>query len=185
METQKFVQAFKTMRKGILISLIGWLLLGIGITSLIFGTKMMIAELFFGLIVTALGALIVLLGFYIEFIPGVSMLAEADADYLTASKLIKVGYIWGILIIIVGAILSLFLIGIPILIIGMILLVLGFVGIILLNFNLYSKEKNNLYLVAAIFFIISIFITFLGIVAWILLYVALGETVKKYSVPYY
>jgi len=40
-----------------------------------------------------------------------------------------------------------------------------------------------MYLIAGIFFILSIFIPFLGIVSWVLLYVALGETIRKSQTP--
>ncbi|MEM1745956.1 MAG: hypothetical protein QXZ45_03895 [Candidatus Nezhaarchaeales archaeon] len=64
-------------------------------------------------------------------------------------------------------------------IVGYILLILGYVGVIILCFKLNEVEQNTLYLVAGIMFIIAIFISIVGFVAWILLYVALGDSIRK------
>ncbi|MDH5815874.1 MAG: hypothetical protein QE164_03655 [Candidatus Nezhaarchaeota archaeon] len=64
-------------------------------------------------------------------------------------------------------------------IVGYILLILGYVGVIILCFKLNEVEQNTLYLVAGIMFIIAIFISIVGFVAWILLYVALGDSIKN------
>ena len=52
-------------------------------------------------------------------------------------------------------------------------------GTIILGFKLHDIEKNKLYLAAAILFIIGIFIPITGFIAWILLYIALGKSIRK------
>ncbi|MCS7121332.1 MAG: DUF973 family protein [Archaeoglobaceae archaeon] len=181
----QLLRAFELMRTGILISLIGWILLGLGLASKFFGILTFLIGGFLtaaaGLMLLIVGAIVILLGFYAKFIPGVSELARADASYSIASKLVRVGYVWGLVLIIVGAVLSLLLLGIPIFFLGILFLIVGFIGIVLLSFNLYSRERNTLYFVAAILFIVSIFVPVMGFLAWILLYAALGKTIKSYS----
>jgi len=49
----------------------------------------------------------------------------------------------------------------------------------LLCFKLNDFEKNSLYLAAGILFLIGIIFPILDFVAWILLYIALGESLRK------
>jgi uncharacterized membrane protein len=80
---------------------------------------------------------------------------------------------------IVGALTLIILVGLFIIIIAAILLLIGYIGLIILGFKLNELEKNTLYLVAAILFIIGIFIGIASFVGWILLYVALGDSIRK------
>ncbi|MEO3993597.1 MAG: DUF973 family protein, partial [Desulfurococcaceae archaeon TW002] len=130
-------------------------------------------------ILVIIGAIIALIGFYFKFIPGVRDLAKANPEFSTASLLIRIGYIWGLILIIVGIILTIFVVGIFMLVVGLILLFIGFVGIIVLCFKLKDVYQNSLYLAAGIFFILSIFITLAGLIGWILTYIALGDTIRK------
>ena len=187
------VNAFQRMRKGALMILIAWIFLGIGLTIMIVGTFAAVMRgfigggalvgalsgLVLGTVLIVVGAIIALIGFYSDFIPGTSSLAQASPEFSTASSLIKIGYVWGLILSLVGAILTLLIVGIFILIIGLVFLLIGFVGIIILCFKLNDEYRNVLYLIAGIFFILNIFLGFLGIVAWILLYVALGDTLRK------
>ncbi len=187
------VNAFQRMRKGALMILIAWIFLGIGLTIMIGGVfaAMMwgfveggalvgaLSGLVLGIVLIVVGAIIALIGFYADFIPGTSGLAQVSPEFSTASSLIKIGYVWGLILCLVGAILTLLIVGIFILIIGLVFLLIGFVGIIILCFKLNDEYRNVLYLIAGIFFILNIFLGFLGIVAWILLYVALGDTLRK------
>jgi len=127
------------------------------------------------------GAVIAFIAFYSYLRPGALMLREADQRYSTAATLIDIGYFWGLLLIIVGIPLLLVLVGVALLVIGVILLFIGKIGVIILAFNLYDAEKNTLYLVTGILFIVGIFVELLTPVAWILMYVALGESITRYT----
>lgn len=183
------VEAYGSMRKGILYVMTGWLLVGIGLMAILLGIFAIAPRgvMAFGLamIMIALvivGAIIGLIGLYAHFIPGTTKLASADPRYSTAATLMKIGYVWGLVLLIVGVPLILvFFIGFPIVIAGYILLLLGYVGVIMVCFKLHETERDTLYLVAGILFIIAIFISIIGFVAWILLYVALGDSIKKRS----
>ncbi|MCC5990870.1 MAG: DUF973 family protein [Thermosphaera sp.] len=192
------VDSFRKMREGLLYGIIGSIMVGASVFIIIFGflaaafssishgmgggdAGPAIAGFAIGVIAAVIGALLWLYGFYGKFIPGVEQLRKARPEYSTATSLIRIGYIWGLILIIVGVILTIILIGIFLVVIGYILLILGYIGMIILCFNLNSNEGNSLYLVAGILFIIGIIIPLLQFIAYILLYVALGDTLRKYS----
>jgi MFS family permease len=192
------VDSFRKMREGLLYGIIGSILVGASVFIIIFGflaaafssvshgmggegAGPAIAIFASGVIAAIIGALLWLYGFYGKFIPGVEQLRKARPEYSTAASLIRIGFIWGLILIIAGVILTIILIGIFLVVIGYILLILGYIGIIILCFNLNSNEGNSLYLVAGILFIIGIIIPLLQFIAYILLYVALGDTLRRYS----
>jgi MFS family permease len=192
------VDSFSKMREGLLYGIIGSILVGASVFIIIFGffaaafssvshgmgggdAGPAIAVFASGVIAAIIGALLWLYGFYGKFIPGVEQLRKARPEYSTAASLIRIGFIWGLILIIAGVILTIILIGILLVVIGYILLILGYIGIIILCFNLNSNEGNSLYLVAGILFIIGIIIPLLQFIAYILLYVAVGETLRRYS----
>jgi len=82
-------------------------------------------------------------------------MGRVDRRYSTASKLIDKGYLWGPILIVIGLPLVLVVVGVFVLLAGAILLILGKVGVIILEFNLYSAEENALYLVAGILSIVG------------------------------
>jgi hypothetical protein len=187
------VRAFQKMRKGVLYVLIAWVFLGVGLTIMVGGLFVTVMRaavgggaliaalsgLILGLALVVVGAIIALVGFYADFIPGAGDLARVNPDFSTVSSLIRIGYIWGLILCLVGAILTIVIIGVLILLIGYVFLLIGFIGIMIMCFKLNEIYGNVMYLIAGIFFILSIFIPFLGIVSWVLLYVALGETIRK------
>lgn len=81
-------------------------------------------------------------------------------------------------------------------IIAAILVLIGYIGLIILVFKLYEFEKNTLYFITAILLVVDLilrftsFIPYIGLftvigtsilsfIAWILLYIALGESIKR------
>lgn len=185
----EIIEAYGSMRRGILYIMIGWLLIGIGLMATLLGffATTPRGAMALGLTLTLIalviaGAIVGLIGLYSHFIPGTTKLASVDPRYSTAATLIKIGYVWGLILLIIGVpLLLVFFIGLPIMIVGFILLLLGYIGVIIVCFRLNEVEQNTLYLVAAILFIIAIFISIIGFVAWILLYVALEDSIRKRS----
>ena len=184
------VEAFESMRRGALYLIIAWLLIGLGLMSVIasFFTSLslgfhggggLLGSLVALVIVLVIGVIIALIGLWGNFIPGVKRLAEVRPKFKTSATVIRVGLFYGLILILIGALLAFVLIGIPIMIIGAILVLLGDIGLIILSFKLNETEKNALYLATGILFIISIFVGLAGFIAWILLYIALGESAKK------
>ncbi|WP_434731157.1 DUF973 family protein [Thermogladius sp. KZ2Tp1] len=187
-------EAFETMRRGVLFLLIAWLLIGIGLSLTLFGvfTGALLAPRHLGLglagamgalvamiVVVIVGAIIALVGLWGYFVPGVRKLAEINPEFSTSATLIRVGLYYGLILLLIGALLVVFIVGIPIMFIGVILIIIGYIGLIILSFKLNDVEKNALYLAAGILFIIAIFASIAGFVAWILLYIALGDSIKK------
>lgn len=191
------VIAFNKMRQGLLFILIGWLLFGLSLMLVFMGIFMaagawtgppsrwvfapLIGGFILALIVLIVGGILSLYGFYLRFIPGVSDLSLVHPEYSTASKLIKVGYVGGLTIVLVGVILLPFIppMGFGLFALGLILLVLGHVGMVVLCLKLNNVERDSLYLISGILFIVSIFVPILIVVSIILLYIALGDSIRK------
>ncbi|MCC6033096.1 MAG: hypothetical protein LM561_03345, partial [Desulfurococcaceae archaeon] len=114
------VRAFRKMRRGVLYVLIAWVFLGAGLTIMVGGLFVTVMRaavgggaliaalsgLILGLALVVVGAIIALVGFYADFIPGAGDLARVNPDFSTASSLIRIGYIWGLILCLVGAILT-------------------------------------------------------------------------------
>lgn len=151
-----------------------------------------------------IGFVLTLIAIYAMIVPGTRKLAQINPEYSTSSKLISIGYVWGIIILIIALviiivglftvfpsivtggyieamqILAIFGIGGLLGLIGTILFIIGFIGLIMLTFKLHSLEQNALYLVAGILFIIGIFISITVFISWILMYIALGQSIERY-----
>jgi len=185
-----YAEAYRLMREGALLLIISSLLVGVGIVLLYFsiipaafaGFEAVLGLVIALIVLLIIGGVITLIGLWGKFIPGVEKLAVINPEFGTSRTLIKIGLLWGIILLIVGAITLIIPIGLFrlfIIIIAGILLLIGYIGLIILGFKLNELEKNTLYLVAAILFIIGIFIGIASFVGWILLYVALGDSIRR------
>jgi hypothetical protein len=185
-----YAEAYRLMREGALLLIISSLLVGVGIVLLYFsiipvafaGFEAVLGLVIALIVLLIIGGVIALIGLWGKFIPGVEKLAVINPEFGTSRTLIKIGLLWGIILLIVGAITLIIPIGLFrlfIIIIAGILLLIGYIGLIILGFKLNELEKNTLYLVAAILFIIGIFIGIASFVGWILLYVALGDSIRR------
>jgi hypothetical protein len=182
-----YAEAYRLMREGALLLIISSLLVGVGTVLLFFsiipavfaGFKAVLGLVIALIVLLIVGGVIALIGLWGKFIPGVEKLAVINPEFGTSRTLIKIGLFWGIILLIVGALTLIILVGVFIIIIAAILLLIGYIGLIILGFKLNELEKNTLYLVAAILFIIGIFIGVASFVGWILLYVALGDSIRK------
>lgn len=191
-------EALEDMRSGALLLIVGWFLVGIAVAGGPFTILRVITrgirgvggvlvtgfEVLLMLILVLLGVIIMFIGFFWKFISGTQKLAQADKRFRTASQLVGL-YRWGLVLALISIILAVTIVGliiaIPLAIVTLILFLLGSIGLIILSFNLNEVYKNILYLVAGILFIIGIFIPILNAISFILLYVALGDTMEKLS----
>lgn len=191
-------EALEDMRSGALLLIVGWFLVGIAVVGGPFTILRVITrgtrgvggilvtgfEVLLMLILVLLGVIIMFIGFFWKFISGTQKLAQADKRFRTASQLVGL-YRWGLVLALISIILAVTIVGliiaIPLAIVTLILFLLGSIGLIILSFNLNEVYKNILYLVAGILFIIGIFIPILNAISFILLYVALGDTMEKLS----
>lgn len=205
--TAGYIEAFTKMRSGALLMIIGSLLAGLGVVMILFsmmalafppghgpfgpfgyerevGTEEPALTLLVSLALLILvGSVISLIGMFAKFIPGVSRLAGVNPEFSTAATLIKIGYLIGLILFMLGALTLIILIGVLLIIVAAIFMFIGTIGLIILCFNLNNLEKNTLYLAAAILFIIGIFVSVASFVGWILLYIALGHSISKRTTP--
>ena len=175
-----YIEAYKKMRRGILYMLVAPLLLLIIVYILLvaFSIAVVLVILIIALLVPTV---LFLLGLWGNFVPGVRRLGELNVEFRTASTLVHLGFFWGVLLVIIGALTAPILIGFPILIIGAVLVLIGYIGLIILGFKLHDYEEDRLYLATAITFIIGIVLPVLQIIGLILLYVALGHSIKRHE----
>jgi len=112
--------------------------------------------------------------------PG-AVVMGADQKYSTASKLINIVYLWGLLLIIVGIPLALIIIGFFLLIAGVILSIIRKDRDDNTGIQPVRCRENVLYLVAGVLSIVGLFIELATPVAWILMYIALGESIGRHE----
>ncbi|MEM1961297.1 MAG: DUF973 family protein [Sulfolobales archaeon] len=196
------VSALIKMRDGLLLQLIGWVLLSISIMFIAIGFiaamparisqpispsvsmwRTALGWVIASLALLFIGAIIALIGFYAKFVPGVGELARARPEFSTASSLIKVGYIGGLVLLAIGAVLLIVIVGVILILVGLVFLVVGHIGVAILCFKLNDAYRNSLYLAAGIILLVSIVFPILGVISWILLYIALGDTISKLQTP--
>lgn len=137
--------------------------------------------LIIALVIMVFMLVIQLIAYSVKIAPGASKLAKVDSDYSTPSTLIKVGYIAGLITLIIGltvvvltVIHGVFTLDISVLILGLlggvillvvsyILLIIGKIGLIMLVFKLGDKEAQSDYKIVAVLFIISLVLTMIRI----------------------
>jgi len=208
--------AYREIQKGSLLLIIGSLLADIGATVSLIGVftpvvsfsyiprfnhfnevwrnvGIISATLIPALTASLIGFLLSFIAVYAYLVPGAKKLGDAQQKYSTASKLISIGFVWGLILLILGIVLLIFLIvpflsffallAVPIILIGALLFLIGKIGIIILSFDLHESENNTLFLIAGILFIVGLFLPVLSFIAWILMYVALGESIRKLEAP--
>ncbi len=125
------------------------------------------------------GAIIALLGVYNKLLPGASSLADYSERYSTPASLIKIGYLGGLISLIVGIATIVIIIGALFILIGALLMFIGEIGLIILMFKLNDEFGNSKFLIAGILFILGLFIQLLDLIGWILVYIGAGETIEK------
>ncbi len=135
----------------------------------------------YGLIVVItvlIGACISLYGLYGKIIPGAERLTIADPRYSTAHSLLKIGYLGGLGLLIIGALTLKIMIGYFFIILASILLLIGRIGMALITFKLNEDYGESIMLAAGILFIIGIFIGFAEFIAWILVYLGIDSLIR-------
>ena len=153
-----------------------------------------------------------LTGLWGFFVPGASRVGKANPEFSTAATLIRIGYFWGILVLLISLVvigvvaayaivtkspsILIALLGlIPVLLVCTILVLVGYVGLLVLVYKFHELERIGLYLAVFILLILNlvlgfvVFVPYTGVVivpseaislvAWILLYVALGESSRR------
>ncbi|MEO3993332.1 MAG: hypothetical protein QN229_03360 [Desulfurococcaceae archaeon TW002] len=145
-----------------------------------------------GVVLTVFVAIILLIGLYAMFIPGLSDLAQVNTEFSGSLLLIKIGYLFGLVLFIIGSIMmgiilaQLTSIDVVVLIIAgyvclasLILIFVGDIGVCILCYKLNSLYGGVLYVIAILLIILGTPFTILKIPAWLLVFAALQDTIKK------
>jgi len=136
------------------------------------------------MLVMAAGLIIALVGIFGKLVPAAEDFVRYDPEFSTASTLIKVGLVAGVVLAIVGALTTFMGIGVLLLIVAWVLILIGVVGIAILCFKINDKLKSTIMVVAGVLFIISIVLSFvpflsvLAVIAWILVYAETRSLMK-------
>jgi len=144
------------------------------------------------LVAILIGLVLIVVGVYVFLLPSAKQFATwRPTEFSTASKLLRIGYIWGVAIlilallaIIAGAVslnLGIAFGGLAIAVIGGILFLIGYIGNIIYFFKLKDVFNSTIFLVAAILLIIGIFIGITQFIAWILAFVETRSIESKIS----
>jgi len=175
------------------------------ISSLIavFGVFPLIGALFTGLtgfaaalitltvfiVIILVAVVLSIIAVYVKLLSSVRLLKEYDPGrYSSASTLIRIGYVWGLMLALIGLVTAILVIvspififiGLGVTIVGAILLLIGFIGLIILSFKLHDEFRKDSFLVAAILFIVSIFLSgLLTFIAWIFMYLGAKDSLNE------
>lgn len=203
-ERQILIDAFESMKGGVLFMLIGSLIITVGGIGVYGG---LLAALFAGgsgagrgevfaiagiasivaLLIVFIGIIVWIWGFFFKFLGGASAASKIRPSLSLPTTLMRIGYLGGYGIMIVALILLLVsivaaplgIIGGLLLLISFLLLLIGFVGLIIFSFYLYNEEKDTLYLIAAIMIVLSIVFGITMFIGMILLYIAFGNSANR------
>lgn len=190
------------------INIISTLLIGIAAGTLVLGghvgalmhaaaaPNIALGSLIMAIAILLIGSILALVALFAFLIPAFSALREYKEDrFGTPAKLIKIGYIGGFILLIIGTLVMIGIassaakVGAPalgsifgvtaVIIIGAILLLIGQIGIIIGMFRLNDEFKTSSFLAAGILFIIGIFISILNFIGWILVFVGARSALNK------
>ncbi len=146
--------------------------------------RLPIAAILAVMLVMTAGLVIALIGIFGKLVPAAEDFVRYDPGFSTASTLIKVGLVVGVVLAIVGALTAFIGIGVLLLIVAWVLILIGVIGIAVLCFKINDKLKSTIMVVAGVLFIISIVLSFipflsvLAVIAWILVYAETRSLMK-------
>jgi len=124
-------------------------------------------------IVALVGFILALIAVYGKLLPSAEDFTKYSHEFSTPSTLIKIGYIVGLIVGIVGVLTLIFIIGFFLLIVAWIFLILGKIGLAILCFKINDKLKSGIFIAAGILFILSLIppMQILSFIGWILAYI--------------
>ncbi|NPA99640.1 MAG: DUF973 family protein [Crenarchaeota archaeon] len=180
-----FIEGMLKLKEAALLMIIGDLLVSFGSVLLFPMTLRGFHALTIGLMPGALiivGFILVLVALYMHVVPSFEMLRDyKPEEYGTAATLVRIGYVWGAILIILGILTLIILIGVVLLLIGLILVLLGEIGLIIGMFKINEETGESMFMVAGILFIIGLFVPFLSFISWVLIYVAIDTAIARYK----
>lgn len=210
-DSRVLISCFENMKRGILYSMVGGFLAGVGLTALYallllglmfltggrgLGEMLALGVLGVGtavsLLATLVGLGLLVWGFFFKFLRGADELASVKSQYSLPVTIMKLGFI-GFLVLTLLSVLSLMLAlaFLPLVLATLVTMLLSalfavacIIGFIMFALYLYTEEREVLYLLAAITAILSLFLGGLALlIAMALLYVAFSKSIEKLSAP--
>jgi len=130
-------------------------------------------------VVLVVGAILALYALFGKLLPATSRLKNLDPEFGTSETLIKIGFLVGLLLLVMGVVTAIVFIGIPLIFAAKIMLIIGLIGIAIMCFKMNSRFGSTTFLIAGILFILSIIVPILDFIAWILVYVESGTLIEK------
>jgi len=139
------------------------------------------------LVITSL--VVVAIAVFGKLLPGASKLSMYRPGFSTSATLIKVGFLGGLILFIIGLATLFIGIGVFLAIVAIILFLIGTIGLAILSLKLGSEFNELTFTIAGVLFIVSLILyilprtsvvaSILTVVAWILLYVGLGPAIEE------
>jgi hypothetical protein len=174
-----------------------------------FNIRAIIAAGLLWFVLLFVGMILAIIGIYAFLLPSAKQFALQNPEkFSTPSKLMKIGYLGGAILMLLGLLIIIagiasitmarspeaalgslaamgtaILGGLALAGIGGILFIIGLIGVIIYFLGLKDMFNSTLFLVAAILLIISIFISIVGFVAWILVFIETNSLEKNPPPP--
>lgn len=194
----RLIEALKLLKDASLLMIIASLIMGIGMLLPMFGmltmpmlpyssmhpvmapSEVLVSTGVIALVLVAIvGVVIGLYAVFTKLIPSTTEFAEYSPDYSTSATLVKIGYIGGLILLLVGFATLMLFVRFFVLIGALILLLIGIIGLAILSFKIHDEFKSTMFLIAGIFFLIGIFIPIIRFIAWILVYVESETLIRR------
>lgn len=129
--------------------------------------------------VFVVGAVLALYALFGKLLPATSKLKSLDPEFGTSETLMRISYLIGLILLVIGTATAMIFIGIPLIFVAKIFLIIGLIGIAIMCFKINSMFGSTTFLIAGILLILSIVVPILDFIAWILIYVESGTLVEK------
>jgi len=131
------------------------------------------------------GFVLALIAVYGKLLPAAEDFTKYSHEFSTSASLIKIGYIVGLILGVVGALTLIFVVGAFLLIVAWIFLIIGKIGLAILCFKINDKLKSGILVAAGILFILSLIpaLQILSFIGWILVYIEAGSLLSRVAAP--
>lgn len=193
-QREEVLTALRNLKMASLLQVIATIITGVSLAYILAAAANIALMLVTGIGVLAgalIGLVITIVAVYAFLLPSAKQFARwRPAEFSTASNLMRVGYIWGAIIliiaiaIIIAGVVSINIIaalgGLGIAVIGGILFLVGYVGNIVYFIKLKDVFNSAMFLAAAIILIVGIFVP-IAFIAWILAFVETRSVEGKVS----
>jgi len=133
----------------------------------------------FEIAIIIISLILAIIGLYVGVVSACEEFKKYDSEsFSTPTTLIRIGLIYGAILFIFGLILILS-IGRILIGIACILIIIGWIGLIILMFRLSDEFDESFFKIAGVLFILSIIISILSVIGWVLVYMGSSRALSK------